>query len=114
MTLPPSSSLAALQQAVREFRDARNWRQFHSPKNLSMSIAIEAAELMEHFQWLTLDEAASLAQTDPAARQAIAAELADVLIYCLSLADVLEYDLAEIITAKLAKNAEKYPVKRKT
>jgi len=112
MTPPTPSSLAALQQVVREFRDARNWRQFHSPKNLSMSIAIEAAELMEHFQWLTLDEAASLAQTDPVARQAIAEELADVLIYCLSLADILEYDLAEIITAKLAKNAEKYPVKR--
>ncbi|GAB4414903.1 MAG: nucleotide pyrophosphohydrolase [Anaerolineae bacterium] len=97
---------------MREFRDARNWRQFHSPKNLSMSIAIEAAELMEHFQWLTTDEATILAQTDPAARQAIAEELADVLIYCLSLADVLEYDVAEIIFNKLAKNATKYPVKR--
>jgi NTP pyrophosphatase (non-canonical NTP hydrolase) len=112
MTPPNTPSLAALQQAVREFRDARNWRQFHSPKNLGMSIAIEAAELMEHFQWLTPDEATTLAQTDPAARQAIAEELADVLIYCLSLADVLEYNVAEIITAKLAKNTEKYPVKR--
>jgi NTP pyrophosphatase (non-canonical NTP hydrolase) len=102
-------SLAVLQQAVREFRDARNWRQFHSPKNLSMSIAIEAAELMEHFQWLTLDEAMNLAQTDPTARQSIGEELADVLIYCFSLADVLEYDIGEIIQAKLAKNAVKYP-----
>ncbi|NJN95459.1 MAG: nucleotide pyrophosphohydrolase [Anaerolineales bacterium] len=102
-------SLAALQQTVREFRDARDWRQFHSPKNLSMSIAIEAAELMEHFQWLTLDEATNLAQTDPTARQAIGEELADVLIYCFSLADVLEYDIGEIIQVKLAKNALKYP-----
>ncbi len=111
--IPPNPTpLAALQQAVREFRDAREWRQFHSPKNLSMSIAIEAGELMEHFQWLTTAEAAELAQSDPARRQAIAEELADVLIYCLSLADVLECDVAEIILDKLRKNAEKYPVER--
>jgi NTP pyrophosphatase (non-canonical NTP hydrolase) len=79
-----------------------------------MSIAIEAAELMEHFQWLTTAEAAALTQNDPAARQAIAEELADVLIYCFSLADVLAFDVAEIILAKLAKNAGKYPVESKT
>jgi NTP pyrophosphatase (non-canonical NTP hydrolase) len=112
MTLQNTPSISAIQQAVRDFRDARDWRQFHSPKNLSMSIAIEAAELMEHFQWLTTAEAAALAQTDPTARQAIAEELADIFIYCFSLADVLEYDIAEIIRAKLAKNAEKYPVNR--
>jgi NTP pyrophosphatase (non-canonical NTP hydrolase) len=106
------ATLTAIQQAVREFRDAREWRQFHSPKNLSMSIAIEAAELMEHFQWLTPGEAAALPQADPAARQAIAEELADVLIYCFSLADILEFDVAEIIFDKLAKNERKYPVKR--
>jgi NTP pyrophosphatase (non-canonical NTP hydrolase) len=106
--------IATLQQAVRDFRDARDWQQFHSPKNLSMSIAIEAAELMEHFQWLTTTEAAALAQNDPAARQAIAEELADVLIYCFSLADILAFDVAEIILAKLAKNAGKYPVESKT
>jgi NTP pyrophosphatase (non-canonical NTP hydrolase) len=111
--IPPNpTSIAALQQAVREFRDARDWRQFHSPKNLSMSIAIEAAELMEHFQWLTTIEAAELAQTDSARRQAVAEELADVLIYCLSLADVLECDVAEIIFDKLRKNERKYPVER--
>jgi NTP pyrophosphatase (non-canonical NTP hydrolase) len=109
MTPQNTPSISAIQQAVRNFRDARNWRQFHSPKNLSMSIAIEAAELMEHFQWLTTTEATALAQTNPTARQAIAEELADVLIYCFSLADVLEYDIAEIIFAKLAKNEQKYP-----
>jgi NTP pyrophosphatase (non-canonical NTP hydrolase) len=103
------TSLAAVQAAVRTFRDARDWRQFHSPKNLSMSIAIEAAELMEHFQWLTTEAATRLAQEDAAARQAVAEELADVLIYCFSLADVLGYDVAEIISAKLAKNEAKYP-----
>ncbi len=105
-----SDSLAAIQKAVRNFRDARDWRQFHSPKNLSMSIAIEAAELMEHFQWLTNQQASALAQTDAEARQAIAEELADVLIYCFSLADVLNCDVAEIILDKLAKSGQKYPV----
>ena len=111
MTIDKHSSLAAIQQAVREFRDARDWRQFHSPKNLSMSIAIEAAELMEHFQWLTPEAATALAG-DETARQAIAEELADVLIYCFSLADILACDVAEIIMAKLAKNGQKYPVEK--
>ncbi len=104
-----TDTLATLQKAVRQFRDERNWRQFHSPKNLSMSIAIEAAELMEHFQWLTGPEAAALAQKNSPARQAITEELADVLIYCLSLADILECDIAQIVEAKLVKNAAKYP-----
>jgi NTP pyrophosphatase (non-canonical NTP hydrolase) len=111
MTTRNDTPIAAIQKAVRDFRDARDWRQFHSPKNLSMSIAIEAAELMEHFQWLTTAQAAALPQEDSAARQAIAEELADVLIYCFSLADVLEFDVAEIVLDKLVRNAEKYPIK---
>ena len=103
-------TLTAIQQAICEFRDARDWRQFHSPKNLSMSIAIEAAELMEHFQWLTTDEATHLARQQGTSWQAIVEELADVLIYCISLADILECDLNEIILDKLAKNRTKYPV----
>jgi NTP pyrophosphatase (non-canonical NTP hydrolase) len=91
MTTRNDTPIAAIQKAVRDFRDARDWRQFHSPKNLSMSISIEAAELMEHFQWLTTAQAAALPQEDSAARQAIAEDLADVLIYCFSLADVLEF-----------------------
>ena len=106
------TSIAAIQKAVREFRDARDWRQFHSPKNLSMSIAIEAAELMEHFQWLTTTEASALTQADSATKKAIAEELADVLIYCFSLTDILEYDVAEIVFDKLAKNNQKYPVEK--
>lgn len=106
------TTVAAIQKAVRNFRDARDWRQFHSPKNLSMSIAIEAAELMEHFQWLTLQQAEALAQTNPAARQAILQELADVLIYCFSLADILDCDVAAIVFDKLASNRQKYPVER--
>jgi dCTP diphosphatase len=110
MTNPPT--LADVQAAVRAFRDARDWRQFHSPKNLSMSIAIEAAELMEHFQWLTTDQASALPQQDAAAYQAITEELADVLIYCLSLADILECDVAQIILDKLVKSGQKYPVEK--
>ncbi len=112
MTSPSDTPLSAVYEAVRQFRDARDWRQFHSPKNLSMSIAIEAAELMEHFQWLTTEEAAHLPQQDPQARQAITEELADVLIYCLSLADILECDVAQIIFDKLAKNEVKYPAEK--
>ncbi len=107
-----STTIAAVQAAVRAFRDDRDWRQFHSPKNLSMSIAIEAAELMEHFQWLTTEQAAQLAQPDSSARAAIIEELADVLIYCFSLADILECDIADIIFDKLAKNGRKYPIER--
>ena len=112
MGLPKENdSIAALQKAVRDFRDARDWRQFHSPKNLSMSVAIEAAELMEHFQWLTTTEAAALPNQNPQMKQAILEELADVLIYCLSLADILECEVATIVLDKLAKNDKKYPVR---
>ena len=104
-----NTSITAIQQAVRDFRDARDWQQFHSPKNLSMSIAIEAAELMEHFQWLTTEDAINLARQNDEAKSAIAEELADVLIYCLSLADILHCDVADIIFDKLAKNERKYP-----
>ena len=110
MTVQNETTITNIQQSVRQFRDARNWRQFHSPKNLSMSIAIEAAELMEHFQWLTTEQATALAKDDAEARTAITEELADVLIYCFSLADMIECDVAEIIFDKLAKNGEKYPV----
>lgn len=112
MTPNQDTSIADIQQAVRNFRDARNWRQFHSPKNLSMSIAIEAAELMEHFQWLTTGQAAALTRQNAAARQEILEELADILIYCLSLADVLECSVSEIIFDKLAKNEAKYPAEK--
>ena len=106
------TTISNIQEAVRHFRDARDWRQFHSPKNLSMAIAIEAAELMEHFQWLTTAEASQLSQQDTRARQAVTEELADVLIYCFSLADILDCDVGDIIFDKLAKNGKKYPVEQ--
>jgi NTP pyrophosphatase (non-canonical NTP hydrolase) len=103
-----STRLAELRGAVAQFVAERNWQQFHTPKNLAMSLAIEAAELMEHFQWLTPDESRQVAD-DPARRQAAGEELADVLCYCLALANELRLDLSKAFEEKMAKNAIKYP-----
>jgi NTP pyrophosphatase (non-canonical NTP hydrolase) len=108
MPTDAQTTVAALRQAVAAFVDARNWRPFHSPKNLSMSIAIEAAELMERFQWLSLDEATAAAW-DPAERAAIADELADVVIYCLSLSNALDLDVSAAVLDKLQTNESRYP-----
>ncbi|MGX2039010.1 nucleotide pyrophosphohydrolase [Methylocaldum sp. MU1018] len=102
-------NIAAIQQALREFADARDWDQFHSPKNLAIALAVEAAELLEHFQWLQEDESRRLAEK-PEEYRAVREEIADVLIYLLRLADRLDVDLEEAVSDKMRKNAEKYPV----
>ena len=100
-----------LQRRVAAFRDARDWRQFHAPKELAISIALEAAELLEHFQWKDAAAvAAHLARRR--GREALTAEMADVLLLLLSLADVLGVDLKGIALRKLKANARKYPVVR--
>jgi len=100
-----------LQRRVAAFRDARDWRQFHAPKDLAISIALEAAELLEHFQWE--DEAATAAHlARRRERDRVAAEMADVLLLLLSLADVLGVDLRGAALRKLRTNARKYPVAR--
>lgn len=101
--------IAAIQRQQREFVGERDWEQFHTPKNLVMALAGEVGELIEHFQWLTPQESQSLV-ADPQAKSAVADEMADVLVYLLRLADVLDIDLPEAVTAKVAKNAAKYPV----
>ena len=101
-------TIADLRAQVEAFVAERDWAQFHSPKNLSMAIAIESAELMEHFQWLTTEESKDLVG-EGATRGQVVDELADVLIYCLSLASALSIDLSEAIVRKLAHNARKYP-----
>ena len=106
--LDDQTTIADLRAQIGAFVTERDWAQFHSPKNLSMAIAIEAAELMEHFQWLTIEESRSLVE-EGATRGQIVDELADVLIYCLSLANALDVDLSEAIVRKLAHNAHKYP-----
>jgi len=103
-----NTTLAELRQLVRCFVDERGWRGYHAPKNLAMSLAIEVAELMEHFQWLTVEESRSAAD-DPARRLAIAEELADVMCYLLAMANVLELDLATAVRQKMIKNRQKYP-----
>ncbi len=102
-------TLADLRRRVSQFVAARDWEQYHGPKNLSMSIAIEAAELMEHFQWLSSDQAAQALQEDGAVA-AVADELADVLLYSLSLANVLQIDLSAAILGKLERNESRFPV----
>jgi len=102
------TTVGALRQAVAAFVDARDWQPFHTPKNLSMSIAIEAAELMERFQWLTADEAQA-AVARPQERAAIADELADILIYCLSLCNALNLEVSPAVLDKLQANELRYP-----
>ena len=103
------TTVGALRQAVAAFVDARDWRPFHTPKNLSMSIAIEAAELMERFQWLTNEEARAAVE-DPTERAAVADELADIVIYCLSLSNALDLDISSAVLGKLQTNEHRYPV----
>ena len=105
------TTVGALRAAVHNFVERREWYQFHTPKNLAMSIAIEAAEIMEHFQWLTTDESAAAMQ-DPTLRSAVADELADVVIYCLSLANSAGLDVSTAVTDKLARNEDRFPVAR--
>ena len=105
------TSVRQLRSLVQQFVDERNWRQFHSPKNLSMSLAIEAGELMEHFQWIDVEASRKLAD-DRTAVTAAGEELADVLCYALALANVLGLDVAECIERKMVKNAQKYPAEK--
>jgi NTP pyrophosphatase (non-canonical NTP hydrolase) len=99
--------LEVLRARIATFVAERDWEQFHNPKNLAMSVAIEAAEVMEYFQWLTPAQALDL----PAGtREDVALECADVLLYLLRLCDKLDIDLAAAAGRKLVLNAQKYPV----
>lgn len=102
-------TLADLRSRVAAFVAEREWEQFHSPANLSQAIAIEAAELMEQFLWLTSGQAASAMDEGGAKRAAVVDELADVLIYALSLANVLGIDLSGAVLEKLARNERRFP-----
>lgn len=106
---PPIDSLEDLRERQRRFAAERDWEQFHTPKNLATSVAIEAAEIMEHFQWLTADQSSAL---DAAARREIAHEIADVLLYLVRLADKLDIDMAAAAREKIELNALKYPARR--
>jgi NTP pyrophosphatase (non-canonical NTP hydrolase) len=104
-----TATLAALKARVKAFAVERDWLQFHSPKNLSMAVAAEAAELMEHFLWCDSKASYELAAEGGKA-EAIREEVADIVIYALELSNVMGIDLAQAIDRKMKINAEKYPV----
>lgn len=101
--------LAALAHTLKEFARARDWEQFHSPKNLASALSVEAAELLEHFMWLTEEQSRSLA---PDKREAVASEMADVLLYLIQLGTSLGVDLVGAAQKKIEVNAQRYPVAR--
>jgi len=106
-----STTLADLKTRVLAFARERDWEQFHAPKNLSMALAAEAGELMEHFLWATPEQSSAVAK-DPAKRRKIEDELADVVIYALEFANVAGMDVAAAIERKMADNAKKYPIEK--
>lgn len=106
-----ATTLADLKGRVLAFVRERDWEQFHSPKNLSMALAAETGELMEHFLWATPEQSRAIA-SEPAKRSKIADELADVVIYALEFANITGLDVAAAIEAKMAANAKKYPVEK--
>jgi len=101
-----STTVRQLKDAVDRFAQERDWEQFHTPKNLSMSIAIEAAELMEHFQWTRPGEVENF---DDAKKLEVREELADVICYCIAFANTMNIDIAQAFEHKMARNREKYP-----
>jgi NTP pyrophosphatase (non-canonical NTP hydrolase) len=103
------SELESLSRQLAEFARERDWEQFHSPKNLAMALTVEAAELLEIFQWQSEQQSR---EADRATRERAGEELADILLYSLLLCDKLDIDLAQAAQAKLQRNAEKYPADR--
>ena len=107
MTEPTIANLEILRERIREFAIARAWERYHTPKNLVMALGVEMAELQEPFQWLTAEQSQQL---DAKQHEAVRQEIADVLIYLTRLADILDIDLLQAASDKLALNANKYPV----
>lgn len=104
-----ADSLNDLARQLELFAAERDWQQFHSPKNLASALVVEAGELLEHFQWLTEEQSRAL---PPEKREAVAGEVADVLLYLVQLAHTLGLDAVEAARAKLKLNAQRYPVDR--
>jgi len=107
MPVSDPTTLAQLAQRLQQFADERDWAPFHAPKNLASALIVEAGELLEHFQWLTEEQSRQL---DGEAKQAVAHEMADVLLYLVQLATQLDVDLMGAAVEKMAINARKYPV----
>ena len=105
-----NTTIEMLKRALREFRDERDWVQFHDPKNLAEAISIEASELLELFLWKEAKEAVRAVKSDPRLRIALGDELADVICFSLSLANASDIDVTQIVMNKIEKNKLKYPV----
>lgn len=102
-------SVESLTKKILEFRDARDWKQFHNPKDVSLSLVLEAGEVMEHFQWKTNEEIAKYVQEH---KDEIGEELADVFYWVLLLSKDLDIDIVQAVEKKIEKNAQKYPVEK--
>jgi NTP pyrophosphatase (non-canonical NTP hydrolase) len=109
MIVTMRTEIQELQASLRDFATERDWGQFHSPKNLAAALSVEAAELLEHFQWLTEEQSRNISEEK---RGPVAEEIADVLLYLLQLADKLGIDPADAARKKMVLNAVKYPVSR--
>jgi len=107
-----SKDLTKISNNIKKFVKERDWEQFHSPKNLSMSISIEAAELMEHFQWTNTVEEALKVFKDKEKRSEIEDEVADIAIYLIDFCNLYGVDLEKAVLSKMKKNAKKYPAKK--
>lgn len=106
-----STPVAELKQLVADFVDERDWSRFHAPKNIAMALAVEASELMEHFQWMEAEESRRV-PGDAAKLAEVGEELADVIGYSLAMANQLGIDISTTMHAKMVKNAEKYPAEK--
>lgn len=104
-----STELKKLQEKIRNFADERNWDQYHSPKNLSMALIAEAAELIEHFQWMTEEQSSQLSSE---VLEEVQQEIADIFIYLIRISDKLGVDLISAANQKININAKKYPVEK--
>jgi dCTP diphosphatase len=104
-------ALSVLREAVSRFVGERKWEKFHSPKNIAESICIEASELLEIFQWCTTEESRALSRNPKNAKR-VSQELADVIIYCLALANAIQMDMSDAVLSKLRENSRRYPITR--
>lgn len=104
-----NTTFSQLRDEVQQFVQERDWGKYHTPKNLGMSIAIEAAEIMEHFQWYSSQKSVDLVR-QPEIKKLVAEELADVIIYCLALADQTEIDISSAVRSKMKRNQDRFPV----
>jgi NTP pyrophosphatase (non-canonical NTP hydrolase) len=103
------TTISQLRDEVQQFAQERDWEKYHTPKNLGMSIAIEAAEIMEHFQWYSNEKSAEVVR-EPETKKLVANELADVVIYCLIMAYQAEIDISSAVRSKMMRNRGRYPI----